>query len=59
MCLRSFIRSTVVDTDSVGFCDVTGGSRVTMASGWAVVLAVEELIEELRVSCSYGCGNWM
>ena len=44
-----FIRSTVVDTDSVGFCDVTGGSRVTMASGWAVVLAVEELIEELRV----------
>jgi xanthine dehydrogenase molybdenum-binding subunit len=26
---------TVVDTDSIGYTDVTGGSRVTYATGWA------------------------
>ena len=29
------IRPAVVDTDSVGYTDVTGGSRVTYATGWA------------------------
>jgi CO/xanthine dehydrogenase Mo-binding subunit len=29
------VTPTVVDTDSVGYTDVTGGSRVTYATGWA------------------------
>src|SRR4029079_19316431 len=29
------VTPTVGDTDSVGYCDVTGGSRVTFATGWA------------------------
>ncbi|MBW3542867.1 MAG: xanthine dehydrogenase family protein molybdopterin-binding subunit, partial [Planctomycetes bacterium] len=29
------VKPTVVDTDSVGYTDVTGGSRVTYATGWA------------------------
>lgn len=29
------VKPTVADTDSVGYNDVTGGSRVTFASGWA------------------------
>lgn len=30
------VQPTVVDTDSVGYTDVTGGSRVTLATGMAV-----------------------
>lgn len=37
------VKPTVVDTDSVGYNDVTGGSRVTFASGWAVYEAGMEL----------------
>ena len=29
------VKPTVADTDMVGYNDVTGGSRVTFASGWA------------------------
>lgn len=42
------IRPAVMDTDSVGFCDVTGGSRTTLATGGAVILAAEKLVEELK-----------
>ncbi|MGL4565712.1 MAG: xanthine dehydrogenase family protein molybdopterin-binding subunit, partial [Halioglobus sp.] len=42
------IRPMVVDTDSVGFCDVTGGSRTTLATGGAVIKAAESLVQELR-----------
>lgn len=42
------IKPVVADTDSVGFNDPTGGSRTTFASGWAVMNAAEELIEDLR-----------
>jgi len=42
------IRPSVVDTDSVGFCDVTGGSRTTLATGGAVIKAAETLVKELR-----------
>jgi len=44
----STIRPSVVDTDSVGFCDVTGGSRTTLATGGAVIHAAEALVTELR-----------
>ena len=42
------IRPAVVDTDSVGYCDVTGGSRTTLATGGAVIKAAEALVNELR-----------
>jgi len=34
---------TVVDTDSVGYTDVTGGSRVTYATGWAAHDAAQDV----------------
>jgi len=42
------IRPTVADTDSIGYCDGTGGSRTTLATGGAVMQAAEHLIDELR-----------
>ena len=38
----------MADTASIGFTGVTGGSRVTLATGLAVVTAARKLIEELR-----------
>lgn len=41
------VRPSVVDTDSVGYNDVTGGSRTTYGSGWAAyeaALKVRELM---------------
>jgi CO/xanthine dehydrogenase Mo-binding subunit len=43
------IKPIVGDTDSVGFNDLTGGSRTTFASGWAVIKAAEKLIEDLKL----------
>jgi CO/xanthine dehydrogenase Mo-binding subunit len=37
------VKPTVVDTDSVGFTDVTGGSRVTFATGWAAYEAAQDI----------------
>ena len=42
------VRPSIVDTDSIGFTDVTGGSRVTFATGMAVVEACREIVEILR-----------
>ncbi len=42
------IRPSVADTDSVGYCDGTGGSRTTLATGGAVIKAAEALVLELR-----------
>src|SRR5437667_2372806 len=44
----SQIRSIVADTSSVGYTHVTGGSRVTFATGMAVVDASTEVVDELR-----------
>ena len=44
----SAIKVHVSDTDSVGFNDLTGGSRTTFASGWAVIQAAEKLVEDLK-----------
>jgi CO/xanthine dehydrogenase Mo-binding subunit len=41
------VKPTVVDTDSVGYNDVTAGSRVTFASGMAVYEAGNNLVKEL------------
>ncbi|NKB56281.1 MAG: molybdopterin-dependent oxidoreductase [Alphaproteobacteria bacterium] len=42
------VRATVNDTTSVAYTHVTGGSRVTYASGMAVIGACEKVITELR-----------
>ncbi len=42
------VRPSVVDTDSVGHNDVTGGSRVTFASGMAVHAAGQDVREQMR-----------
>jgi xanthine dehydrogenase molybdenum-binding subunit len=41
------VKPQVVDTDSVGYNDVTGGSRVTFASGWAVYEAGMEVRRQM------------
>jgi CO/xanthine dehydrogenase Mo-binding subunit len=41
------VRPSVVDTDSVGYTDVTGGSRVTYATGWAANLAAEDVKKQM------------
>jgi len=42
------VRATVNDTTAVPYTHVTGGSRVTFATGLAVVNACEKVIDELR-----------
>ena len=42
------VRAVVADTDTVGFNDVTGGSRTTLATGAAVVEACRKVKDELR-----------
>ena len=42
------VRAIVADTASVGYTHVTGGSRVTLATGQAVIIAAEKVIDEMR-----------
>ena len=42
------VRSTVSDTASIGYNHVTGGSRVTYATGMAVVQACQKAIDDMR-----------
>jgi CO/xanthine dehydrogenase Mo-binding subunit len=49
------VRPLVADTDSVGYTDVTGGSRVTFASGWAAYEAAEDLKRQL---CARAAQIW-
>jgi CO/xanthine dehydrogenase Mo-binding subunit len=42
------VRALVGDTSSVGYSMVTGGSRVTFATGMAVIQATEKVIADLR-----------
>ncbi|MEX0927597.1 MAG: xanthine dehydrogenase family protein molybdopterin-binding subunit [Dehalococcoidia bacterium] len=42
------VRPVVVDTDSVGFTDITGGSRVTYATGYAAYNAANNLVDVLK-----------
>jgi CO/xanthine dehydrogenase Mo-binding subunit len=41
------VRPTVADTDMVGYTDVTGGSRVTFATGWAAYEAAQDIKRQL------------
>ena len=42
------IRVKVGDTDSTGFCNTTGGSRTTFATGMAVINACEDVVAQLK-----------
>jgi CO/xanthine dehydrogenase Mo-binding subunit len=42
------VKPQVVDTDSVGYSDVTAGSRTTFATGWAAYELGRCLLRELR-----------
>ena len=42
------IRPSVGDTDSIGYSDVSAGSRTTMATGIAVVKAAQDVIDQMR-----------
>ena len=41
------VKPTVVDTDSIGFTAVTGGSRTAFASGWAAIEAAEDVKRQM------------
>ena len=42
------VHPTVVDTDSVGYNDLTAGSRTTYASGQAAIEAARQVVEEVK-----------
>src|SRR5271170_293207 len=42
------VRPVVADTSSTGYCFLTGGSRVTFATGMAVTQAAEKVVVELK-----------
>ena len=42
------VRAIVADTASVPYTHVTGGSRVTYATGIAVIEACKKVIDEMR-----------
>jgi CO/xanthine dehydrogenase Mo-binding subunit len=42
------VNAIVADTETVGFNDVTGGSRVTLATGAAVIDACRQIIDDLK-----------
>ncbi len=48
----SKVRTTVADTASIGFTFLTGGSRVTFATGMAVTQAAEKIVEDLKKRAS-------
>ncbi|MDA0770615.1 MAG: oxidoreductase [SAR202 cluster bacterium Casp-Chloro-G4] len=41
------VRPSVVDTDSIGFTAVTGGSRTTFATGWAAYEAAQDVARQM------------
>ncbi len=51
------VRPIVGDTDTAGYCDLTGGSRVTYATGMAAIEAARDVIQQLRqrVAKMWGC----
>jgi CO/xanthine dehydrogenase Mo-binding subunit len=44
----SSVRTIVADTASIGFTHLTGGSRVTFATGMAATQAAEKVVEDLK-----------
>lgn len=42
------VRPVVADTSSIGYSFLTGGSRVTFATGMAVVQAAEDVVDQMK-----------
>ncbi|GMV54573.1 MAG: carbon-monoxide dehydrogenase large subunit [Betaproteobacteria bacterium] len=42
------INAVVGDTEMAGYCDVTGGSRTTFATGMAVIQAARDVVDQMR-----------
>ena len=42
------VRPVIADTSSIGYTFLTGGSRVTFATGMAVIEAAEDVVRQLR-----------
>ena len=42
------VRPVVADTETIGYNDLTGGSRVTFATGMAVIEAARDIVHQLR-----------
>ncbi len=53
------VRPTVVDTDSIGHTDVTGGSRTTFATGMAAHHAAIDIRDQMMVRAAklWGCAE--
>jgi CO/xanthine dehydrogenase Mo-binding subunit len=49
------VRPVVADTESVGFNDTTGGSRVTFATGMAVIEASQDVVKQC---CERAASFW-
>ncbi len=51
------VRPLVGDTETAGYCDLTGGSRVTFATGLACIEASRDIIQQLRerAAKTWGC----
>jgi CO/xanthine dehydrogenase Mo-binding subunit len=47
------VRPVVGDTDTVGYTDVTGGSRVTFATGWAAYEAGQDIRRQLIARAAF------
>lgn len=43
------INPSVVDTDSVGYTGVTGGSRTTFATGYAAIEAANDVVRQMKI----------
>ncbi|MBI2885607.1 MAG: xanthine dehydrogenase family protein molybdopterin-binding subunit [Chloroflexi bacterium] len=49
LCLRAEeVKPTVADTDSIGYTQVTGGSRTTFATGWAAYEAAHDVLRQMK-----------
>jgi CO/xanthine dehydrogenase Mo-binding subunit len=49
------VRPTIADTDSIGYNDLTGGSRVCFATGMAVIKAAQDVRDQL---CARAAKIW-
>jgi CO/xanthine dehydrogenase Mo-binding subunit len=49
------VQAVVTDTSSLGFCDMTDGSRVTFATGLATISAARDAIQKL---CGRAAAMW-
>ncbi len=51
------VKPVVADTDMVGYTDVTGGSRVTFATGWAAYEAAQDIKRQLAARAAHLWGT--